>query len=103
MLRRGPSLQLERRVRGIATFTISSSGKLLQTYAFSFFFLIHKYLIFRIRVCETGEFDLGLVELYQMVGIGGDVEAHGDGGNSDVEFVTGLLDVKRDCHGGGVR
>ena len=71
----------------------------MQTYEYD----IHKYLIFRIRVCETGEFDRSLVKLYQMVGIGGDVEAHGDGGNSDVEFVTGLLDVKRDCHGGGVR
>ena len=55
------------------------------------------------RACEAGEFDRSLVELFQMVGVAGDVEAHGDGGNSDVEFVTGLLDVKRDCHGGGVR
>ena len=55
------------------------------------------------RVCEAGEFDRSLVELYQMVGIGGGVEAHGDGDNSDVEFVTGLLNVKRDCHGRGVR
>ena len=56
-----------------------------------------------IRVCEAGEFDRSLVEIYQMVGIGGEVEIHGDGDNSDVQFVTGLLNVKRDCHGRGVR
>ena len=58
---------------------------------------------FPIRVCQAGEFDRGLVELYQIVGIGGGIEAHGDGDSNDVKFVTGLLNVKRDCQGRGVR
>ena len=54
-------------------------------------------------MCQAGDFDRSLVELYQMVGIGGGIEAHGDGDSNDVKFVTGLLNVKRDCHGRGVR
>ena len=57
-----------------------------------------------IRACEVGEFDPSLVELYEMAaGVGGAVERHGEGGSNNVEFVTGLLNVKRDCHKRGVR
>ena len=40
VLRGGPSLQLERRVRGIATFTL----KIIANICYFILFLIHKYL-----------------------------------------------------------
>ena len=58
-----------------------------------------------IRACEVGEFEPSLVELFEMAngGVGGEVELHGEGDSNNVEFVTGLLNVKRDCHKRGVR